>query len=66
MKCPTKKWDKAGTEQSGLRTVAWVFEGNGEDLNNSAKSTEVVDLNGQKDCKISGKHHLGLKSIKAH
>ena len=43
-----------------------MFEGNGEDLNNSAKSTEVVDLNGQKDCKISGKHHLGLKSIKAH
>ena len=28
-----------------------MFEGNGEDLNNSAKSTEVVDLNVQKDFK---------------
>lgn len=62
----TIKWDKAGTESSGLRTGLGVWGKWWGFGTTAAKSTEVVDLNQQKNCKISGKDHLGLKSSKVH
>lgn len=62
----TIKWDKSDTEQSGLKTGLGIWGKRWGFGTTAAKSTEGVDLMEQKDCKISGKDHSGLKSIEVH